>query len=264
MKVIDALVDFAIRAKWEEFSPEVQQTVKNIMLDGVGDILSGLASDKGKIGIEMAKLIGGNPQSSVFGVGLKTSAPTAAFANSELINGLDFDPIPHLSIIILPAILAVAEAEHSSGEELLTALAVGAEVAFRLMSCLSTAVIIAASKLGKNPDIFGSNFECIIGAALANAMLMKLDREEMKQAIAIAAYYCPIPTSGDWESTLPKSLIKYVPASRIAQSSVEAAMLARFGYTGNTETLDREYGFPLILSRNKEAWDPQRVTNGLG
>ena len=47
-------------------------------------------------------------------------------------------------------------------------------------------------------------------------MLMKLNEKQMRNAIGIAAYYCSLGVCRDWESTSPKSMIKYVPVSWMA------------------------------------------------
>ena len=97
MSVTDKILDFAeTYGNYENLPPEVIHEVKMLLLDGIGNALAGIASDKGKIGVEMAHQIGGNPVSSVIGTGGKVSAPIAAFANAELLNGLDMDPIPQI------------------------------------------------------------------------------------------------------------------------------------------------------------------------
>jgi len=263
-KVTDAFLDFSTGCSYDNLPPEVLHISKRILLDGIGNALGGLASDKGKIGISMAHKMGGHPESTVIGVGDKVSAPVAAFANSELLNGLDMDPIPHIPPIVLPALLAVAEAERSSGKELLTSLTVAQEISFRLVNSLGSVMLKSLIKYGKTPDVFGNSNEIIIGAAVGNALLMKLPREKIAQAMGISAYLCSLPVCRDWESTMPKSMIKYAPVSWLAQGSVQSAMLAREGYTGNAYTLDSEYGFPVFYAKDSDVWDPEKVIEGLG
>ena len=110
-KVSDAFVDFALEYRdYDRLPSEIASETKRILLNSLGIAVGGLASDKGKIGIEMARKMGGVPESTLIGVGGKFSAPVAAFANAELLNGLDMDALPHIPPIVIPAILAVAEA----------------------------------------------------------------------------------------------------------------------------------------------------------
>lgn len=265
MKVTEPILDFVEKYRdYDNIPPEVIHEVKRALLDGLGNALGGLASDKGKIGVEMARMLGGPQRATVLGVGGKVSPAAAAFANAELLNGLDMDPIPHVPPVVLPAILAVAEAEGVSGKKLLPALAVGLEIAQRLNSQFGMVMMISYAKYNKTPDVFSNGNENIIGAAIGCAVAMGLDREKIAQALGIAAYYCTLPVCRDWESTNPKSMIKYCPVSWLAQGSVEAAMLARLGYTGNRDTLDGEFGFPLFNCRIEGVWNPEKLVKGLG
>jgi hypothetical protein len=54
----------------------------------------------------------------------------------------------------------------------------------------------------------GNSNEYILGAAVGCALLMGLPPEEVAQAMAISAYFCSLPVCKDWESTLPKAMIK--------------------------------------------------------
>lgn len=85
--VTDAFVKFAQETTYDSIPPEVIRESKRILLDGLGNALGGIASDKGKIGIMQAKLMGGVPEATVIGVGGKYSAAVSAFANAELWNG---------------------------------------------------------------------------------------------------------------------------------------------------------------------------------
>ena len=265
MSVTDKFLDFAeTYGQFENLPESVIHEVKMTLLDGIGNALAGIASDKGKIGVAMAHELGGRPESTIIGSGGKVNAPAAAFANAELLNGLDMDPIPHIPPIVLPSILAVAEKEKVSGKKLIASLAVGQEIAFRIVGIFGMVMIISYMKYNKTPEVFSNSNECILGAAVGNAVAMGLSREQINQALAIAAYYCTLPIAHDWETSMPKSMIKYAPVSYLAQGGVEAAMLARLGYEGNATTLDNEFGFAEYNNRSKEIWDEEKVAGGLG
>ena len=263
INVTDAFMDFAQNTKFEDIPEEALHEVKRILIDGIGNALGGVASEKGRIGISFAHKTGGIPEATIIGVGGKVAAPIAAFTNSELLNGLDFDPIPHIPPITIPSILAVAETEKASGKDFLLAYSIGHEIAARLNRVLGSVMMTSLMKYNKTPDVFGNSNENMLGAAVANALLMKLSRNEMAHAMAIAAYFCPLPVCRDWESTLPKSMIKYAPVSWCAQGAVQAAMIAREGYTSNDHTLESPYGFPVIYCR-EDVWDPVVATKDLG
>ena len=263
LNVTDAFVKFVQETNYDSIPPEVIKECKRILLDGLGNALGGLASDKGKIGIMQAKLMGGTPESTVIGVGGKYSAAVTAFANAELWNGLDMDPVPHIPPIVLPPILAMAEREKVTGKELLTALCVGQEIARRLSRVLLAIMTASIMKYNKTPDVFGNSNEHIIGAALACGSLLGQNAQQLRNTLGISAYFCSQGVCRDWESTSPKSMIKYVPVSWMAQGAVQAAQLASLGYTGNEYTLDSEFGFPKFYCR-EDVWDPEKVLEGIG
>lgn len=264
--VTDEFVKFALEyADYDKIPAEVIHESKRVLLDGLGNALGGIASDKGKIGIMFARRQGSNGAASLIGVGGKSSAAVAAFCNAELWNGLDMDPVPHVPPIVIPAILAVAEERGSTGKELLAALCVGQEVARRLSRVLLSIMTKSIMKYGKTPDFFGNSNEHIIGAAVGCGMLMKLNEKQMRNAIGIAAYYCSLGVCRDWESTSPKSMIKYVPVSWMAQGAVQAAEMAELGYTGNEYTLDSEYGWlPAYLLPGAGCMGPRKGSGGTG
>ena len=269
-KVTDAFLDF-IEAfgSYDALPQEVVDQTKIMLFDAVGNTLGGIASDKGKIGMQLAAKMGGVPEATVYGSGLKVDAATAAFANGELQNGLDYDPVPHVPPVVIPAVLAMAEAVGASGKELITACAAGAEIAGRLSSVLMMAMRADNEQQGtkggrSQSPIYGNSNEHVIGAAVSCGMLLKLDREKMAQCIGLAAALCSLPITKDWGSTRPKAMIKYFPASWLARTAVMSARLAELGYTANPWTLDCENGFPKIYCRIPGIWDPDKVIEGLG
>ena len=80
--------------------------------------------------------LGGRAQSHILGSKRKTSIPVAAFVNAELSSALDADEVllnsSHQATAIVPGALAIAESLGSSGKELITAVAVGYDVAARI------------------------------------------------------------------------------------------------------------------------------------
>jgi 2-methylcitrate dehydratase PrpD len=269
-KVTDAFLDLALNTAYEDLPENVVHEAKRTLLNGIGVALGGIASDKGKIGVEVARKTGGIAESTIIGVGGKYSAGVAALANAELMNGLDMDPVPHIQPFTVPVALAVAEAEKATGKELIRATVIGYEIARRISAVLmskfsgsSKSTDVAAGQKPK-PKAVGNSNEHIIGAAVGAAMLMQLDRERMGHTIGISAYYCPVPTDTDWNSTDLKSMIKYTPVSWCAHGAVQAAMMAREGYTGNPYTLDSPTGFPVFYSHEVDIWDPAKVIEGIG
>jgi 2-methylcitrate dehydratase PrpD len=260
-KIGDDLVNFIVGTKYADLPSNVIHEAKRSLLDALGCAIAGIATDKGKIAVSVARRLSGPRESSILGIGDKVSCVNAAMANGELINGLDFDAISHIHPFVVPPALAVAEAVRASGRDLILSTVLAQEVAKRFIMALSN-MLTKLTEEAKTPDVFGNGNECIFGATAGTARVLSLNAEELAHALGIAAYLCPLPVCRDWEDTLPKSMIKYVSAGWICQTSVTAALLAREGYTGNPHVFDGEYGFARFYGA--ERWAPEMIVDGLG
>jgi 2-methylcitrate dehydratase PrpD len=260
-RITDDLVNFVIKTKYTDLPADVIHEAKRSLLDALGCAVAGIATDKGKIAVSLSKRLGGPQESSILGVGDRVSCANAAMANGELINGLDFDAISHIHPFAIPPALAMAESAKASGEDLILATVLAQEIGKRFIMALSN-MLAKLTEEARTPDVFGNSNECIFGATAGAAQILNLGAKEIAHALGIAAYLCPLPVCRDWEDTTPKSMIKYVSAGWICQTSVTAALLAKEGYTGNPHVFDGEYGFWRFYGA--ERWAPEMVVDGLG
>ena len=159
---------------------EVDHTVL-VIQDTLGTILGGAALPEIAALRGLAPHLGGSGPCSIIGGTQRTAAPCAAMINAmagislELDEGSQF-ATNHPAIHILPAALAVADAENISGHALITALVGGYEVATR---------IGRATRLRTPVHPFGTHAIC--GAAAAAAKLMGLGPAHIAAALEIAA-----------------------------------------------------------------------------
>lgn len=259
--ISDDLVDFIVRTEYTDLPADVIHEAKRSLLDALGCAVAGLATDKGKIAVSISKRLGGPAESSILGIGDKVSCANAAMANGELVNGLDFDAISHIHPFTIPPTLAVAEAIKATGKDLILSTVLAQEVAKRFILALSN-MLAKLTEEAKTPDVFGNSNECIFGATAGVSKLLELGEKELAHALGISAYLCPLPVCRDWEDAIPKSMIKYVSAGWICQTSVTASLLAKEGYTGNPHVFDGEYGFARFYGA--ERWTPEIIVDGLG
>jgi 2-methylcitrate dehydratase PrpD len=167
---------------------------------------------------EQATLIAASERASLIG---------AALANACAANALDIDdgyrPAKgHPGAVIWPVVLALGESLDVDGETLLTAAAVGYEIAMRASEYWH-------SHPHRGPSYHGSGSWGSVGAAAAAAKLMQLDREQTAQAMGIAEYHAPIaPIMTCVEHpAMVKDGIHWG-----AFCGLTAAQLAREGFTG--------------------------------
>jgi 2-methylcitrate dehydratase len=259
--ITEDLLQFIVGTAYEDLPDNVVRESKRSLLDALGCAVAGIATDKGKIAASVARKLGGSPESSIIGLGDKVSSANASMANGELINALDWDAISHVHPFAIPPALAIAESKGSSGRDLILSTAIAQEVTKRFTLALMTMVDKLTTE-ATTPDVFGNSNEAIFGATAGAAKMLSLSNEQMAHALGIAAYLCPLPVCKDWEETVPKSMIKYVPVGWICQGAITATLLASEGYTGNPRVFDGEYGFARFYSAGK--WNTDAIVNGLG
>ena len=243
-----ALSAFAAHTRPGDLPGPVIEETRRIILDSVGCAIGGMLTKKGKLVARLIADLGGREEATVMGTDRRTNPPQAAFANGELINALDAEPvlfnIGHVIPCILAAVLGAAEARRSSGAEVIAALAVGHEIAARL-----TLALLPLMRSGEPPDdrwvispVSGHSYAAL-GAAAAAGTLLGLSEERPAHAIGLASYFAAVPAHLKWVVTNPRSMVKYTPMGLTAQAGVLAALLAETGYTGDTSSLDGERGF---------------------
>jgi 2-methylcitrate dehydratase PrpD len=247
-KAVEKLASFAIRTKFGDLPDNVVHEMKRVLLDSIGCAIVGLSTERGKIAADLSRKLGGPRESTIIGINDKVSCANAAFANGELINALDFDALSvavHDVPCLIAAILAVAERCHTSGRDLMLAIALSFEISARFKSAVAQPPPIGeGSERGtlQWPAVMGFGSAALAAAAGAGKIL-NLDLEKMANAIGIAGYICPPSISRKWFDTAPVTMIKYGSAGWAAQAGVTSALLAEMGFTGDTHLFDGEYGF---------------------
>ena len=223
------LHEFVTRTEWSDLSHEARHEAKRCLLDLIGVAAAGTTTELSRIIRDHAAAMFGTGQSGgarLFFDGRLVSPAGAAMANGMTIDSIDaHDGHPltkgHAGCGILPALIAMAEAEgrRMSGKELLTALAIGYEVAIRAgVSLHATA-----------PDYHTSGAWVAVGAAALSARILKLDEATMREAMGVAEYHGP--RSQMMRAIDHPTMVKD-GSGWGAMSGVSAAYLARSGFTG--------------------------------
>ena len=130
------LARFMVQARDTGLPPEIAQAGKHRILDTLAAMVSGARLVPGEMATKYARRLGGVPESSVLATDVRTSAVNAALANGMFGHADetdDFEPFTkaHPGCSVVPAALAMAEREGSSGEELLRAVVLGYDVCCR-------------------------------------------------------------------------------------------------------------------------------------
>jgi 2-methylcitrate dehydratase PrpD len=226
---------FALELRLEDVPDDVLRRARRHLLDSLGCALAAHGLGQGTEAASAVDTSELRPGASGIGVGGRLSAADAALVNGTLAHALDYDDthpasICHISTVVAPAALAVAEAEGATGSELLAAYVAGVE---------TTARVGAAAQGAFHDRGFHPTGVCgVFGAAVAAARLLRLTEAETVNALGIAGS----TTVGIWECLENGTATKRLHAGLAARAGVLAARLAAAGATGPDTVFEGRFG----------------------
>ncbi|MGH8663992.1 MAG: MmgE/PrpD family protein, partial [Burkholderiales bacterium] len=126
------LLEFAHELAQRPLPPAAAAQAKRCLLDNLGCGLFGASQPWSRIMREEIAADAASGECTVFGGERTTAAVAAALANGTAIHGFELDDlvpaaIVHPGTVIVPAVLATAEAARASGERMLAAIVAGYE-----------------------------------------------------------------------------------------------------------------------------------------
>jgi len=247
---------FVAGLRFQDLPEPVVAQAANVILDALGCAIGAWRDDPEKAQI-MQRLVAGfeaAPRAAVWGSdGLRTDPAIAALANGTLVNAADFDDthkraLLHTGSVVVPPVLALAEARGLSGRQLLTAVVAGYEVAVRV----GMAVMPSHYRFWHSTATNGT-----FGAAAAAASALGLDALGCRMALGFAGTQAAglntFFTSGD--------LTKSLHPGKAAFNGVLSARLAELGGTAPPTMLEHEKGYLAAYSAEPKL---EALTAGLG
>jgi 2-methylcitrate dehydratase PrpD len=238
---MDAAVQFAAHfaeTKFEDLPSDVVEATKKEILDLLGVALGGASQPGATHVCDLVAEWGGKEESSIIGRQQKVPAPNAAQANATMAHALDFDDVHeaavmHPGIAAIPVAIAVAEAQGNlSGKELITSAALGVDMMCRLA---------LATTPGKNPIDLGWHLTSLfgfVGSAATAARVMGLPKGKIVDAIGIGYHQC----AGNGQCVKDGALTKRLGPGFAIKGGITAALLAKAGVTGSTNSFEGEWG----------------------
>lgn len=229
------LAAFAAALRYDDLPPVVTASVRLRVLDILGIALAASTHDFAPSVLGPLHAWGGRGECTVVGAKVTAPAPLAALVNGTLAHGLDFDDthaasITHASAVVLPAALAVGEAQGADGRAVITSAVAGYETITRL----GMAAPGAFHARGWHATAVCGPF----AAALAAGRLTDLDPSRLTAALGLAGSVA----SGVQEFLEDGSWSKRVHAGWAGHGGVVAAALARGGFTGPATILEGRFG----------------------
>ena len=243
---------------YDAIPAQVRERIKLLMLDSIGCALFGSDLPWTRILQRTLSRYDSSRGCTVWGTGLRLSAPHAALVNGTQVQGFELDDVHrqgvlHVGAVVLPALLAIAEERPGmTGREFLAAAVAGYEIGPRVGICMGQEHIAQGWHSGATVGVFS--------AAAGAARALRLDEEKTVHALGIAG-----TQSSGLMAAQYGSMVKRMHAGRASQSGLYGALLAEEGFTGIVNVLECEYGgFCSTFSRSQDRFDLSQLTAGLG
>ncbi len=264
MNASRALAELAIGTSDSDLGEAADTATRHLILDTLGTAIAGWRAPGIPSVVRTMQRWGGAPETTLWTYGERLPAPNAAFANSCMVHALDYDDVHHetslhLMSSLLPATLAVAEMRHLSGRALMTAVALGIEVAVRIG--------LIAKAQGMSFGYLPSSTIGVLGVTAACCRLLDLDVEQTVNALGVAY----AQSSGNRQALLDFTLTKRIQPAFAALSALWSSFLAADGITGPHRALEGEAGFFKLyvgceppdasqLAGSGDRWEVERMS----
>lgn len=242
------LAEQARTLSYADLPDDVRALARQCVLDYIGCTLAGSKEDLTSILLAEMQEQGGAPVATVIGHAARLPVLSAALVNGAASHALDFDDVNlamtgHPSVVLLSALLALAEERGSSGQDVLTAFVAGYELQCRLGLLLAPGHYNA---LGFHATGTLGSF----GAAAACAHLLGLGAEQFATALGIAG------TQAAGLKSMFGTMCKPLHAGKAAYHGLFAARLAQRGFTARSDVVECAQGFARTHSPD---YHPERA-----
>jgi 2-methylcitrate dehydratase PrpD len=263
VRATSAVVDFVTHTRWRDFPADAVALAKRCLIDGLGVVLAGSTTCGSAILRDYIRTSDESSAATVFGPEpFRSNTASAALVNAASGHAMDFDDtqlsstpdrifglLTHPTIPPLAAALAIGERDHVSGARFLEAFLIGFEVECKIAEAI-------------HPHHYKKGFHSsgtvgTFGAMAAAVKLLRLNREAVANALAIAASMASGIRVNFGTMTKP------LHVGRAAQNGVIAAELAAKGFTGGHDALDPPWGFFQVFSFG-DGFDADRIIGKLG
>lgn len=227
----------------------VRERARLHVLDTLASIIACHTLEAAQLGRAYATGMGGLGDSPILGSSQTAPPVDAVFAGAMTAHAAEInDFIPSAYVqpgpAIVSAALETARSRRRSGRDLVSAVIVGYEIAGRLPKAIGTRNLYLAG-------LANHGIAPTFGTAAACAPLLGLDREQVNHMLA----YCAQQASGSWQWLLDVRHVEkaFVFAGMGARNGMQAAHMARLGFTGVPDSFD-----------NDKAWFRWRAFQGAG
>ena len=180
--------------------------------------------------------------------------------NRVMTNMLDYDDdymkVGHMTTVLVPVALAMGERLGSSGKDILNAIVLGYEAIIRIRDAIDPTAE-AYVKTFEQVDA-GIHF----GVTVVAGKLLGLNESQMGDAFGLTGFVRA------WRVTRPERAKRGMPqwmkitGGDITIPGIHGAFLAKNGFPGDHQTLDRGRGYDIVVGTDR--YDPAKLVVNLG
>ena len=252
LPVAAVLGRFVQETRWDEIPQATRHAGRRSLLNFFATAIGSARHEDVATAIRVHRALGGPGSATVIGTPGRLDILGAAFANAVSANLFDFDDthlrtIIHPTAPVAPAALALAERDGATGQAVLEAFLLGAEVECRLGNAVSPGHYARGWHITATCGVFG--------AAAAAARLLRLDAGRTAHALGIAA-----SQSAGLVENLPNGA-KNVGVGNAARNGLFAALMAAEGYTAAALAIEGPRGWATATG---DVLDRDVLLDGLG
>ncbi len=221
------VAQFIHETTWDDLPESVRHQARRCLLDTLGAGISGRATALSQIIHDFAAAVFAGEGAHLWLDGRQVSPPGAALANGMTIDSLDIHDghcltKGHAGAAVVPSLLAAIGMRRpaaESGQDLLTALVIGYEIALRAGMALHASAC----------DYHTSGAWNALGSAAVVARQLGMDSGKTEHALGIAEYHGP---RSQMMRCIDHPTMVKDGSGWGAMAGVSAALLAQAGFTG--------------------------------
>ena len=252
--VAEIFSDWARSVQFKDIPQSVKNKLNIIVMDSIGLMISAKNEPYIKSLVEALNEKG---DCSLIGHNKKVSPFNASIINGTAVHGEDFDdtfegtPV-HVGAVMVPAMLAAAQAKNLSGNEFLKGLAIGSELICRLALVAPTAV----HRQGFHPTaIFGA-----FGASIGISSALGSSSNQMVSSLGIVGSMA----SGIIEYLAEGTSTKRLHPGWAAGCGWQSANIGKSGFVGPRTVFEGTHGVFNTFAKTTIKPEFSYLTNELG
>jgi 2-methylcitrate dehydratase PrpD len=250
----EVLADEMAALEYSDLPSPVIAKVKELLLDSLGNIISGSLEQPAQILARVLTRQGGEGEASAVATDKMLPAVHAGFINGVSAHSVEMDDAHHGALtktgsVIIPAAMAMGEATAADGKKFIAAIVAGYETMIRIG--------LAVNPGHRTRGYHSTGTVGVFGAAATAGKLLGFDGRKLANAFGVAG----TQASGLMAFQNYPSMIKQLNVGKAVYNGLLSAQLVREGFTGPINILESPEGFGRAFTDELHL---EELTRGLG